>query len=70
MPGAYRLGRNLDLSVGRGEVTGNLRRLHNKKLYKLYTSPNIIWALKENNEIGGACGTPGEEERCTQDFGG
>jgi hypothetical protein len=28
------------------EVTGERRRLHNKELYALYTSPNIIQVIK------------------------
>jgi hypothetical protein len=30
----------------RDEVTGEWRRLHNKKLYALYSSPNIIRVIK------------------------
>jgi hypothetical protein len=30
----------------RDEVTGECRRLHNKELYALYSSPNIIWVIK------------------------
>jgi hypothetical protein len=30
----------------RDEVTGDWRRLHNKELYALYSSPNIIWVIK------------------------
>jgi hypothetical protein len=30
----------------RDEVTGEWRRLHNKELNDLYSSPNIIWVIK------------------------
>jgi hypothetical protein len=30
----------------RDEVTGEWRRLRNKMLYALYSSPNIIWVMK------------------------
>jgi hypothetical protein len=30
----------------RDEATGQLRRLHNEKLYDMHSTPNIIWAIK------------------------
>jgi hypothetical protein len=40
----------------RNEETGEWKKLHNEKLNDLYSSPNIIWVIK-NNEMGGA-GSP------------
>ena len=39
-----------------GEVTGEWRKLHNDEHYELYSSPNVIWAIKKN-EMGGTCST-------------
>jgi hypothetical protein len=51
----------------RDEVTGEWRRLHNKELYALYSSPNII---RKKTEMGSTCGMYGVEERCIQGFSG
>jgi len=49
----------------RDEGTGEWRKLHEEELNDLYSSPNIVWVVKiENNEIGGACSPYGGEERC------
>jgi hypothetical protein len=51
----------------RDEVTGEWRRLHNKKIYDLYSSQNIIWGDQSNkNEMDGACSTYGRQERIIQ----
>jgi hypothetical protein len=52
----------------RDEVTGEWRILHNKVLYALYSSPNIIQVKK--TEMGRTCGMYGGEERCIQGFNG
>ena len=36
----------------RDEVTGEWRRLHNEKLYALYSSPNIIRVIKSRSVRG------------------
>jgi hypothetical protein len=52
----------------RDELTGKWRRLHNRELYALYSSPNIIRVMK--TEMGRTCDTYGGEERCIQGFSG
>jgi hypothetical protein len=47
------------LGPKRDEVTGEWRRLHNEELLDLYSSPNIIQGINQEDEIGGACGTCG-----------
>jgi hypothetical protein len=41
-------------------MTGEWRKLHNKELRDLYSSPSIIRVIGED-EIGGACSTKGEK---------
>jgi hypothetical protein len=41
----------------RDKVTGEWRRLHNKELCGLYSSPNIIREIKSRKQMGGACST-------------
>jgi hypothetical protein len=55
----------------REEVTGECRKLHNKELNDLYSSPNIVRVIKiEKNEMGGTCSTYGGEQRRIQGSGG
>jgi hypothetical protein len=42
----------------RDEVTEDWRKLRNEKLHNLYSSPNIIRMIKED-EMGRACSTNG-----------
>jgi len=53
----------------RDEITGEWRKLGNEEFNDLYCSPNIV-RDKIKNEMGGACGVYGGEERCVQGFGG
>jgi hypothetical protein len=46
----------------RDEVMGEWRKLHNEELNNLYSYPDIIRQVKVN-EVGGACGTHGEERK-------
>jgi hypothetical protein len=48
------------------EVTGGIRKLHNKKLHDLYCSPNII----KKDEMGEAHRKYGAEAKCMKGFDG
>jgi hypothetical protein len=53
------------------EVTGKWRRLHNKELNDLYSSPNIIWAITSKRmRQAGHVTCIGWEKTCIQVFGG
>jgi hypothetical protein len=55
----------------RDEVTDELRRLYNKELHNLYSSPKYYFSNKiKKSQMGEASGMYGGEDRCTQGFGG
>jgi hypothetical protein len=55
----------------RDEVTGEWRRLHNKELYAVYSSPNIIRVIQvKKTEMDRACSTNGERRGAYRDFVG
>jgi hypothetical protein len=41
----------------REELTGHWRRLHDKKLRDVYWSPSVMWVIKSETVMAGACGT-------------
>jgi hypothetical protein len=43
----------------RREEVGGWKGLHNEELHNLYTSPNIVRVIKED-DMGGACSMHGE----------
>jgi hypothetical protein len=53
----------------RDEVTGEWRRLHNKELYALYSSTNIIRVIK-SRRLRWAGHVARMGERCTQGISG
>jgi hypothetical protein len=52
----------------RDKATGEWRRLHNKEIYALYSSPNIIRVIKSRRQRSRVCSTYGGQERCIQGF--
>jgi hypothetical protein len=40
-------------------MTGEWRKLHNKELHDLYSSPSIIRIIKSRRMMGGPCSTNG-----------
>jgi hypothetical protein len=53
----------------RDEVTAGWRKLHNKDLHNLYSSPSIIRMVKMD-EMGGACSSIGEKRNEYRTFVG
>jgi hypothetical protein len=51
------------------EEVGGWKRLHHEELHKLYSSPNIIRAIKSSRLIWGACSTHGSDEKCISYLG-
>jgi hypothetical protein len=47
----------------REEIREEWRRLYNKELYALYSSPNIFRVIRLRMRWNGACGTHGGDER-------
>ena len=55
----------------RGEETREWRKLRNKELNHLYSSPNIVRVIKPRRmRWAGHVACMGEEEGCIQGFGG
>jgi hypothetical protein len=54
----------------RDEETGEWRRLYNKELNDLYSSPNIIRVIKSIRMKWSGHVARMEEKRCIQDVGG
>jgi len=52
----------------RREVEGDWKSLYNEELHKLYSSPNIIMVIKQEDEMGGVRCTHGTNEKCVQYF--
>jgi hypothetical protein len=53
-----------------GEEKNLYAEFQNEKSHDLYTSKNIIQAIKSQRMMGGECGMYGGEERCIWGFGG
>jgi hypothetical protein len=47
----------------RDGLIGEWRKLHNEELYNLYSSPDVIRMVKDN-EMGRTCSTHGGKEEC------
>jgi hypothetical protein len=54
--------------ANREEATGDWRQQHIVELHDLYSSVDIVAVTKEE-EMGGACGTYGGDDKCIQNIG-
>jgi hypothetical protein len=54
----------------RDEVPGEGRRLHDKELYDLYSSPNIIWMMKLRTRWAGRVARMGDSRDVCRVFDG
>jgi hypothetical protein len=54
----------------RDEVRAEWRRLHNKELYSLYSSPDTVQVIKSRRLRWAGHVARGGEERCIQGFSG
>jgi len=54
----------------RNKVTGEWRRLHNEEVNALYSYHYYSGDQIKKNELGGACGTHGGQEKCIQGYCG
>jgi hypothetical protein len=52
----------------RAELLGGWRKLGSEKLHNMYSSPNIMRIIKED-EMGRACSTYWRDEECMEGFG-
>jgi hypothetical protein len=59
----------LHVKLGNPQKKKTLQDLQTFIIHNLYSSPDIIRQVKAN-EVGGACGTHGREEKSVQGFGG
>jgi hypothetical protein len=54
----------------RDKLTGEWGRLHNKELYPMYSSPNIIWVIKSRRMKWVEHVAHTGRKKCIQDFVG
>jgi hypothetical protein len=56
--------RVLENGIVRKELTGDFRKMRNEEIHNVYTLHQILFDQTKEDEMGGACGMHGRDDKC------